>query len=217
MVSSMRSKFPFLHTIKRPKAKVQLSFEMDFSHENSNPNPNYTFFSENFDPMAEFELSDYLMLDGGAFEEDTSSQSMASPEKGMGGANEICGATSKNSTNIKCKSGVRKNKLEVGHRVAFRTKSEMEVMDDGYKWRKYGKKSVKNSPNPRNYYKCSSGGCNVKKRIERDRDDKTYVITTYEGVHNHESPCMVYYNQMPPLIVPNTWTLQASPPSSSST
>ena len=28
-------------------------------------------------------------------------------------------------------------------------KSEVEVMDDGFRWRKYGKKSVKNSPNPR--------------------------------------------------------------------
>lgn len=36
-----------------------------------------------------------------------------------------------------------------GHRVAFRTKSELEIMDDGFKWRKYGKKSVKNSPYPR--------------------------------------------------------------------
>jgi hypothetical protein len=44
---------------------------------------------------------------------------------------------------------VKKNKIEGGHRVAFRTKSELEVMDDGFKWRKYGKKSVKNSPNPR--------------------------------------------------------------------
>ncbi|RWW61081.1 hypothetical protein BHE74_00031872 [Ensete ventricosum] len=34
-------------------------------------------------------------------------------------------------------------------RVAFRTKSELEVLDDGYKWRKYGKKKMKNSPNPR--------------------------------------------------------------------
>ena len=34
-------------------------------------------------------------------------------------------------------------------KVAFRTKSELEVLDDGYKWRKYGKKMVKNSPNPR--------------------------------------------------------------------
>lgn len=36
------------------------------------------------------------------------------------------------------------------HRIAFRVRSdEDEVLDDGYKWRKYGKKSVKNSPNPR--------------------------------------------------------------------
>lgn len=34
-------------------------------------------------------------------------------------------------------------------RVAFRTKSELEVLDDGYKWRKYGRKKMKNSPNPR--------------------------------------------------------------------
>ena len=49
----------------------------------------------------------------------------------------------------RCKNGVKKNKMDVGHRVAFRTKSDLEVMDDGFKWRKYGKKSVKNSPNPR--------------------------------------------------------------------
>lgn len=35
------------------------------------------------------------------------------------------------------------------HKVAFITKSELEILDDGYKWRKYGKKSVKNSPHPR--------------------------------------------------------------------
>ncbi|XP_020242404.1 probable WRKY transcription factor 50 [Asparagus officinalis] len=80
-----------------------------------------------------------------------------------------------------------------GHRVAFRTKSEVEIMDDGFKWRKYGKKSVKNSPNPRNYYRCSTEGCSVKKRVERDRNEPSYVITTYEGMHNHTSPDVVYY------------------------
>lgn len=34
-------------------------------------------------------------------------------------------------------------------RIAFRMRSEVEIVDDGYKWRKYGKKAVKNSPNPR--------------------------------------------------------------------
>ncbi|KAG8086213.1 hypothetical protein GUJ93_ZPchr0010g7323 [Zizania palustris] len=78
-------------------------------------------------------------------------------------------------------------------RIAFRTRSEIEILDDGYKWRKYGKKSVKNSPNPRNYYRCSTEGCNVKKRVERDKDDPSYVVTTYEGTHNHVSPSTVYY------------------------
>ncbi|KAG2626122.1 WRKY transcription factor WRKY62-like [Panicum virgatum] len=78
-------------------------------------------------------------------------------------------------------------------RIAFRTRSEVEILDDGYKWRKYGKKSVKNSPNPRNYYRCSTEGCNVKKRVERDKDDPSYVVTTYEGTHNHVSPSTVYY------------------------
>ncbi|OEL32659.1 putative WRKY transcription factor 50 [Dichanthelium oligosanthes] len=95
-------------------------------------------------------------------------------------------------------------------RIAFRVRSEEEVLDDGYKWRKYGKKSVKNSPNPRynftfginafklidyyrNYYRCSTEGCNVKKRVERDKDDPSYVVTMYEGVHNHVSPGTIYY------------------------
>ncbi|TYI57043.1 hypothetical protein E1A91_D11G252500v1 [Gossypium mustelinum] len=187
------------------KTKVQLSLQMSFSlTDHSNPNPNSIFFPENPDPMADFELSDYLMLDAGVFEDDTS-------EKGMGVANES--ATPKHS-NIRCKSGEKKNKLGLGHRIAFRMKSEIEAMDDGYKWRKYGKKSVKNSPNPRNYYKCVSGGCNVKKRIERDRDDKSYVITTYEGVHNHESSYTSYCNQMP-LMAPNACISQPSPFSSS--
>lgn len=42
----------------------------------------------------------------------------------------------------------RENK-DAKERVAFRTESEVEILDDGYKWRKYGKKMVKNSPNPR--------------------------------------------------------------------
>lgn len=40
-------------------------------------------------------------------------------------------------------------KKQTRERVAFKTKSEVEILDDGFKWRKYGKKMVKNSPNPR--------------------------------------------------------------------
>lgn len=38
-------------------------------------------------------------------------------------------------------------------RYAIKTRTDTEVMDDGYKWRKYGQKAVKNSPYPR-YYSC---------------------------------------------------------------
>lgn len=44
---------------------------------------------------------------------------------------------------------IKKEKKKVKERVAFKTRSEVEVLDDGFKWRKYGKKMVKNSPNPR--------------------------------------------------------------------
>ncbi|KAE8689080.1 putative WRKY transcription factor 57 [Hibiscus syriacus] len=79
-----------------------------------------------------------------------------------------------------------RERREVKGRYAFKTKTEVEILDDGYRWRKYGKKMVKNSPNPRNYYRCSVEGCPVKKRVERDKDDPSYVITTYEGIHNHQ-------------------------------
>ncbi|KAL4283584.1 hypothetical protein GQ457_16G001770 [Hibiscus cannabinus] len=80
-----------------------------------------------------------------------------------------------------------RERREVKGRFAFRTKSDVEILDDGYRWRKYGKKMVKDSPNPRNYYRCSVEGCPVKKRVERDKEDPSYVITTYEGIHNHRS------------------------------
>ncbi|OIW04007.1 hypothetical protein TanjilG_30283 [Lupinus angustifolius] len=74
---------------------------------------------------------------------------------------------------------------KVREKFSFKTKSEVDILDDGYKWRKYGKKMVKNNPNPRHYYRCSVEGCPVKKTVDRDKDDPMYVITTYEGRHNH--------------------------------
>ncbi|XVE96884.1 hypothetical protein REPUB_Repub02eG0262100 [Reevesia pubescens] len=59
------------------------------------------------------------------------------------------------------------------------------MADDGYKWRKYGQKSIKNSPNPRSYYKCTNPRCSSKKQVERSRDDPDTLIITYEGLHLH--------------------------------
>ncbi|XP_042437325.1 probable WRKY transcription factor 2 [Zingiber officinale] len=64
--------------------------------------------------------------------------------------------------------------------------SHHNVVDDGYRWQKYGQKVVKGNSEPRNYYKCTHPGCIVKKHIERAVDDCNILLTTYEGNHNHD-------------------------------
>ncbi|KAK8511326.1 hypothetical protein V6N11_046642 [Hibiscus sabdariffa] len=82
----------------------------------------------------------------------------------------------------------KNQKKERVPRFAFMTKSEIDHLDDGYRWRKYGQKAVKNCPFPRSYYRCTGGGCGVKKRVERSSEDTTVVVTTYEGQHTHPCP-----------------------------
>ncbi|XP_020198801.1 uncharacterized protein [Aegilops tauschii subsp. strangulata] len=59
------------------------------------------------------------------------------------------------------------------------------LADDGYKWRKYGQKAIKNSPNPRSYYRCTNPRCNAKKQVERAVDEPDTLVVTYEGLHLH--------------------------------
>ncbi|XP_051137584.1 probable WRKY transcription factor 43 [Andrographis paniculata] len=91
-----------------------------------------------------------------------------------------------------------KRKKSVPARVAFHTRCEEDILDDGYKWRKYGQKSVKNSAHPRSYYRCTHHTCNVKKQIQRLSKDTSIVVTTYEGIHNH--PCEKLMETLSPLL-----------------
>ncbi|KAH0465281.1 hypothetical protein IEQ34_005384 [Dendrobium chrysotoxum] len=80
------------------------------------------------------------------------------------------------------------NKTVREPRVVVQTTSDIDILDDGYRWRKYGQKVVKGNPNPRSYYKCTTMGCPVRKHVERASHDLRSVITTYEGKHNHDVP-----------------------------
>ncbi|KAF5745448.1 hypothetical protein HS088_TW07G01032 [Tripterygium wilfordii] len=73
-------------------------------------------------------------------------------------------------------------------RIIVQTTSEVDLLDDGYRWRKYGQKVVKGNPYPRSYYKCTTQGCNVRKHVERAASDPKAVVTTYEGKHIHDVP-----------------------------
>ncbi|KAF8402937.1 hypothetical protein HHK36_011030 [Tetracentron sinense] len=78
-------------------------------------------------------------------------------------------------------SGPTIEDIESALSVTNQNSESNERGDDGYKWRKYGQKSIKNNPNPR----CTNPRCSAKKQVERSREDPETLIVTYEGLHLH--------------------------------
>lgn len=74
---------------------------------------------------------------------DVNDECMNSSTKRNGGENNKIGISAIKMKKIKARRKVREP------RFCFKTLSEVDVLDDGYKWRKYGQKVVKNSLHPR--------------------------------------------------------------------
>lgn len=64
-------------------------------------------------------------------------------KRSCGGENSILGVSTLKMKKIKARRKVREP------RFCFKTMSDVDVLDDGYKWRKYGQKVVKNTLHPR--------------------------------------------------------------------
>ncbi|KAK7261023.1 hypothetical protein RIF29_27326 [Crotalaria pallida] len=179
------------------RAKLILCFHINgtkMTDKNERPAYSHSPDIDDFTNQWSAELSEYLNLEDSnewLGEDDLDSfvsEHVSSQQVYQANVSDFGGGSSidhfEGSSTREISSGSQK---KVRERFSFKTKSEVEILDDGYKWRKYGKKMVKNSPNPRHYYRCSVEGCPVKKTVDRDKDDPRYVITTYEGVHTHPS------------------------------
>ncbi|KAI5415561.1 WRKY transcription factor 23 [Lathyrus oleraceus] len=66
-------------------------------------------------------------------------------------------------------------KKQKPNRVIFKTQTELDHLNDGYRWRK-------------SYYRCTTPGCEVKKHIERFGPKPSMLLISYEGDHTHLAP-----------------------------
>ncbi|XP_062211984.1 WRKY transcription factor 71-like [Phragmites australis] len=61
--------------------------------------------------------------------------------------------------------------------------------EDGYEWKKYGQKFIKNIQKIRSYFRCRHKLCGAKKRVEwHPHDPSSDRRIVYEGAHQHGSP-----------------------------
>ncbi|MCO5611631.1 hypothetical protein L7F22_065885 [Adiantum nelumboides] len=90
------------------------------------------------------------------------------------------------STSMQAGGNMRAGQAVTRQAIEIRVEgADLRSLCDGYFWRKYGEKNIKNKKHPRSYFKCAEAGCDVTKHSERCSENSNDVIVTYHGKHNH--------------------------------
>nr|USN24513.1 WRKY transcription factor [Panax notoginseng] len=66
--------------------------------------------------------------------------------------------------------------------------TRLVLPEDGFEWRKYGQKFIKNIGKTRSYFKCQKSNCIAKKKVEWSVSEPGNLKIVYEAEHNHLSP-----------------------------
>ncbi|PHU02415.1 putative WRKY transcription factor 3 [Capsicum chinense] len=163
------------------------------SKESGNPNGNYnlqgTYEPKEGEPSYSLRMKDQeSSLANDQISGSSDSEEVGNAETRVDGRDIDERESKRRAVEVQTSEAVCSHRTVAEPRIIVQTTSEVDLLDDGYRWRKYGQKVVKGNPYPRSYYKCTSQGCNVRKHVERAASDPKAVITTYEGKHNHDVP-----------------------------
>ncbi|KAI3911731.1 hypothetical protein MKX01_029492 [Papaver californicum] len=191
---------------QQQQQQQQQQQKMKFQAENmmfqrSNSTINLKFDSPNCTPTMSSNISFILSLsmdgsvsnlDGKSFSligapQSSGWNSQQSSKKGCSGRGGEDGSVKCGSSSGRCHcSKRRKLRMKRSIKVPAISNKLADIPPDEFSWRKYGQKTIKGSPHPRGYYKCSSTrGCPSRKHVERCLEGPTMLIVTYEGEHNH--------------------------------
>ncbi|XP_061981388.1 WRKY transcription factor 44-like [Populus nigra] len=66
-----------------------------------------------------------------------------------------------------------------------RGRRRLVLPEDGFEWKKYGQKFIKNIGKFRGYFRCQKRNCMAKKRAEWSNPENLRIV--YEGSHSHAS------------------------------
>ncbi|KAK3146553.1 hypothetical protein QOZ80_3BG0267990 [Eleusine coracana subsp. coracana] len=98
-------------------------------------------------------------------------------------------ASTSNPDAISSEAGEERNEAAAAADTGIGNQQLIAMPEDGYQWKKYGQKFIKNIQKIRSYFRCRHKLCGAKKKVEWHPSNAGGDLRiVYEGVHQHGSP-----------------------------